>query len=83
MNYITDEYMSKAISELFRVSKKYVTNCEKFSEAEQKLDSEKTSCWNRNMIKRWMEYKVKIISNVEMHEEIEPDKVKFTLVRKL
>ena len=34
------------------------------------------------MYKRWLEYKVKIISNVEMHEEIDPEKTKFTLIKK-
>ena len=83
MNYIDEQDMTKAITELFRVSKKYITNCERFSEAEEKLESEKTNCWNRNMLKHWMDFKVKIISNVDMHEEIEPDKVRFTLVRKI
>ena len=26
------------------------------------------------MLKRWSEYKVKIISDVDMHEDIEPEK---------
>ncbi|MEK0324044.1 MAG: class I SAM-dependent methyltransferase, partial [Nitrosopumilus sp.] len=28
-------------------------------------------------------YKVKIVSDVDMHEDIEPDKARFTLLRKL
>jgi Fe-S-cluster formation regulator IscX/YfhJ len=35
------------------------------------------------MQKRWSGYKVKIVSNVDMHEEIDPDKSRFTLLRKL
>ena len=35
------------------------------------------------MQKRWLDYKVKIVSNVDMHEEIDPDKSRFTLLRKL
>ena len=35
------------------------------------------------MLKRWINYKVKIVSNVDMHEDIEPEKVRFTLLRKL
>ncbi|NDB52346.1 MAG: class I SAM-dependent methyltransferase, partial [Nitrosopumilaceae archaeon] len=30
-----------------------------------------------------MNYKVKIISNVDMHEEIDPKKSRFTLLRKI
>ena len=37
----------------------------------------------RNMLKRWVNYKVKVISDVHMHEDIEPEKVRFTLLRKL
>ena len=37
----------------------------------------------RNMLKRWMNYKVKVVSHVNMHEEIESEHVRFTLLKKL
>ena len=62
------------------LSKKYIVNCELFGELDEKIDDHMK---NRNMLKHWMNFHVKVISNVEMHEEIEPDKVKFTLLRKI
>jgi hypothetical protein len=35
------------------------------------------------MLKKWSNFKVKIISDVDMHEDIEPEKIRFTLVKKL
>jgi len=55
-------------------------NCEKFEETEKQIDENQKF---RNMYKRWINYKVKIVSNVDMHEEIEPDKARFILLRKL
>lgn len=80
-NYLDDNEVDDGIKELFRVSKKYVVNCEIFGN-DNTID-EKNNRKGRNMIKRWMNYKVKIISNVDMHEEIDPEKSRFTLVRKL
>ena len=37
----------------------------------------------RNMHDRWLGQNVKIISNVDMHRDIEPDGARFTLLRKL
>lgn len=80
-NYLEDNEIDDGVKELFRVSKKYIVNCEIFGE--DNIIEEQNNRKGRNMLKRWMEYKVKIISNVEMHEEIDPEKSKFVLVRKL
>ena len=81
MNYLEDDKISKAVEELFRVAKRYIVNCELLGEDD--VIEEKTNRKGRNMYKKWLEYKVKIISNVEMHEEIDPEKPRFLLVRKL
>ncbi len=80
LNYLEDDVLEKGISEMYRVSRKYIMNCEKYDESEKQIDDNSKF---RNMQKRWLNYKVKIISNVDMHEEIEPDKSRFTLLRKL
>ena len=80
LNYLDDKTLDAGVNEMFRVSKKYILNCELFGESEDMID-ENMKC--RNMINRWMNYKVKVISNVDMHEDIEPEKVRFTLLRKL
>ena len=80
LNYLDDETLEEGMSEMYRVAGKYIMSCEKFEESEKKIsDNQKF----RNMKKRWMDYKVKIISDVDMHEDIEPDKSRFTLIKKL
>ena len=80
LNYLDDETLDTGVAEMFRVSKKYILNCELFGESEKSINENMKS---RNMLKRWMNYKVKVISDVHMHEDIEPEKVRFTLLRKL
>lgn len=80
LNYLDDETLEKGISEMLRVAKKYIMNCEKFEQSEKRIDGHHK---NRNMLKRWMDYKIRMVSNVDMHEEIDPDKSRFTLLRKL
>jgi ubiquinone/menaquinone biosynthesis C-methylase UbiE len=80
LNYLEDDVLEKGISEMYRVSAKYIMNCERYDELEKQIDSNSKF---RNMEKRWLDYKVRIISNVDMHEEIEPDKSRFTLLRKI
>ncbi|NQV39851.1 MAG: class I SAM-dependent methyltransferase [Nitrosopumilus sp.] len=80
MNYLDDETLEKGIAEMFRVSGKYIMNCEKFEEAERQIDENQKF---RNMQNRWMNYNVRFVSNVDMHEDIEPDKPRFTLLKKL
>jgi len=80
MNYLDDETLKKGIGEMFRVSKRWIMNCEKFDEAEKQIDENQKS---RNMQKWWLDYKVKFVSNVDMHEDIELDKPRFTLLKKL
>ena len=80
LNYLDDETLDKGVSEMFRVAKRYIVNCELFGESEEKINDVMKF---RNMLKRWLNYKVKVVSNVNMHEEIEPEQVRFTLLRKL
>ena len=80
MNYLDDETLEKGIAEMFRVSRRWIMNCEKFEEIEKQIDKNQKS---RNMQNRWSNYKVKFVSNVNMHEDIEPDKPRFTLLKKL
>jgi SAM-dependent methyltransferase len=79
LNHLDDGEVDGAVSELFRVSGKYVVNCELFGE--DGVPSEGLRL--RDAFSRWLDYKVKVISNVDMHEEIEPGKARFTLVRKV
>ena len=80
LNYLDDDILEKGVSEMYRVAKRYIMNCERYDEPEKQINKNSTF---RNMQKRWQDYKVKIVSNVDMHEEIDPDKSRFTLLRKL
>ena len=80
MNYLDDETVKKGVGEMFRVSKRWIMNCEKFDEEEKQIDENQKF---RNMKNKWLDYKVKFVSNVDMHEDIEPDKPRFTLLKKL
>lgn len=80
-NYLEDGLVEKGMKEVFRVAKKYIVSCEMFGD--DNIIDEKNSRKGRNMFQRWSNYKVKIISNVEMHEDIDPEKPRFFLVRKL
>ena len=80
LNYLDDDTVEKGVAEMYRVAGKYIMNCEKFEETEKKIDENHKF---RNMYKKWLNYKVKMVSNVDMHEEIDPDKSRFTLLRKL
>lgn len=83
LNYVSDDEMPQAVKELFRVSNKYIINCESFEENESSIEKEDTAVKHRNMLKRWSDFKVRIISHVDMHEEIDPNKPRFTLVKKI
>ena len=83
LNYVPNEDIPKAIAELFRVSKKYILNCELYQKEESKIENNSIESWYRNVLNHWMNFKVKIISDVDMHEDIEPQKPRFTLVRKV
>lgn len=83
LNHIDNADMEKAVNELFRVSRKYILNVEYFSDSESQMQDVSIPTCGRNMYKRWLDFKVKIISNVDMHEEIDPKKSKFTLIRKI
>ncbi len=65
---------------MYRVAQKYIVNWETYDKSESKTGD---IFRGRNVLKRWSDYKVKIISDVDMHEDIEPEKIRFTLVKKL
>ncbi len=83
LNYIEDSDLQNGLDEMFRVSKKYIMNIELFSEDDSIIDYTPVKTIGRNMKDLWLNYQVKIISNVEMHHEIDPKKSRFVLIRKI
>lgn len=80
MNYLDDDTVKQGVGEMYRVANRFIMNCERFDATEKQIGEHSKF---RNMQNSWLNYKVKIVSNVDMHEDIEPDKPRFTLVKKI
>ena len=80
LNYLDDDTLEKGVGEMYRVAGRYVMNCEKYGPTEEQIDDHHRY---RNMSERWSGYNVRMVSNVDMHEDIDPDRSRFTLLRKL
>lgn len=80
LNYLEDDILDSGFNEMYRVANKYIMNCELFGESEEYIDN---NARYRNVYRRWLNYTVKIISNVDMHKDIDSNKPRFTLLRKI
>lgn len=80
-----ESIMTKAMDEIYRVSKKYIFSMEFYNPEEKMIEWKrgKDLLWYRNMKERWKKYHVKIISDVDIPIELDPDNVRFTLLEKL
>lgn len=83
-NHVEDGRMVDAgVAEALRVCARYVACCEVVGGGEgEPIEGAPTPCWGRNMYKRWLDQRVKIISNVRMHEDIDAAQPQFVLVKK-
>ena len=83
--HISPDDIEKSMAELFRISKKWIFNLEYFGEDNKMIKWKRGDdlLWYRNMKERWKNFKVEIISDVEIPETIDSGKTRFTLVRKL
>lgn len=80
-NYLNKEQTQLMLKEMYRLSSKYIVNFEMFSEKEESFEDGKGHYCG--MYSKWLDFQVKMISNVQMHEEIDPEQCQFTLVRKV
>ena len=80
MNYLDDDILEKGIAEMFRVSKKWIMHCEKYEKTEKQIDENHKF---RNMGEKWLDYKIKFVSDVDLHEDYGQDQTRFTLLKKL
>ena len=83
-NHLEDgRAVDAGVSEAFRVCARYVACCEALGGGEgEPIEGAPTPCWGRNMYKRWLDQRVKIISNVRMHEDIDAAQPQFVLVKR-
>ena len=80
MNYLDDKILEKGITEMYRVSKRWIMHCEKYEKTEKQIDENQKF---RNMGEKWLNYKIKFVSDVDLHEDYGQDKTRFTLLKKL
>jgi len=80
MNYLDDDVLEKGIAEMFRVSKKWIMHCEKYEKIEKQIDENHKF---RNMGEKWLDYKIKFVSDVDLHEDYGQDQTRFTLLKKV
>jgi len=80
MNYLDDDVLEKGIAEMFRVSKKWIMHCEKYEKMEKQIDENHKF---RNMGEKWLDYKIKFVSDVDLHEDYGQDQTRFTLLKKV
>jgi ubiquinone/menaquinone biosynthesis C-methylase UbiE len=80
MNYLDDDVLEKGIAEMYRVSKRWIMHCEKYEESEKQIDENHKF---RNMGKKWLDYKIKFVSDVDLHEDYGQDQTRFTLLKKI
>ena len=80
MIHLTVDQVHKAIREMMRISKKYIFHLEYFGEDGGVIPYE-VGLWTRNMKQYYKYLPVTIISDVDIPEEIDSDRVRFTLVK--
>jgi len=82
--HISTDELDSVMKELLRISKKWILNFEYFGEDGKMIKWKRGDdlLWYRNMKERWKNFDVKIINDVDIPKEIDPGKMKLTLVTK-
>lgn len=82
--HIHPDEVDDVLHEFLRISKKWIFNLEYFAEDEKMIDWKrgKDLLWYRNMRKRWEDMNIKIVSEVEIPLNVDPGKMRFTLIEK-
>ena len=80
MNYLDDDVLENGIAEIFRVSKRWIMHCQKYEKTEKQIDENHKF---RNMGEKWLDYKIKFVSDVDLHEDYGQENTRFTLLKKV
>lgn len=83
--HIHQDDMIQAIKELFRVSKKWIVNLEYFGVDNKMIKWKRGDnlLWYRDMKKWWSKLNVEIISHTDIPKNVDVNKTRLTLVRKI
>jgi len=82
--HIPSDELDNVLKELFRISKKWIVNFEYFGEDGKMIKWIRGDelLWYRNMKERWQNFDISVISEIDIPEEIDPGKMRLTLVTK-
>ena len=80
MIHLTVDEVNMAIRKMMEISKKYIFHLEYFGKDGKSVPYE-VGLWKRNMAQYYKYLPVTILSDVNIPEEIDSDKVRFTLVK--
>ena len=82
--HIPTSSVNAAMNELFRISKKWIFNLEYFGTDGEMIKWKRGDdlCWYRNMIEKWQNYDVELITDLELPRQIDDSHVRFTLIKK-
>lgn len=83
--HIPGTEIDAGLKEMVRVSKKWIMNLEYFGKDGEMIKWSRGDelLWYRNMKERWSKFDVEVISDVEIPLEIDPGKVRLTLLKKI
>jgi len=82
--HIHSDEVDSVLQEFLRISKRWIFNLEYFDEDEKMINWKRGQnlLWYRNMKKRWNKFNVRIVSDIDIPLEIDPGKMRFTLIEK-
>ena len=82
--HIPDESLDSVLTEMLRVSKKWIFNLEYFGDDGKMINWKRGDdlLWYRNMHERWSKFDVEILSDIQLPLSMDSGNTKFTLIRK-
>jgi len=80
----TDD-VDDVLQEFLRISKKWIFNLEYYGKDEKMINWKRGEnlLWYRNLKERWKKFEVRIVSDVDIPLEVDPGKMRFTLIEKM
>jgi ubiquinone/menaquinone biosynthesis C-methylase UbiE len=82
--HIPQDNIHNALTEMLRISKKWVFNLEYFGDDGKMIDWKrgKDLLWYRNMKEQWGKHDVEIVTDVEIPQQIDSGKNRLTIIKK-
>ena len=83
--HIDPKNIDRAISEIYRISKKWIVCLEYFGEDAKLIPWKRgdDSLWYRNMKMKWDDYNVELVNDIAVPDEIDIGKTRLTIVKKI